>query len=72
MKYLIVIEKTKTGFSAYSPDVAGCIATGKTEREVEKNMHKAMEFHFQGLLRENQKIPRPYTHSNYLEVVATA
>ena len=72
MKYLIVIEQTKTGFSAYSPDVDGCIATGKTKQEVEKNMREAMELHLQGLLLENQKIPRSHTYSNYLEVTVPA
>ena len=70
MKYLIVIEKTKTGFSAYSPDVDGCIATGKTKQEVEKRMREAMEFHLQGMLLDNQKIPRSHTYSNYMEVTA--
>ena len=70
MKYLIVIEKTKTGFSAYSPDVDGCIATGKTKQEVEKHMREAMEFHLQGMLLDNQKIPRSHTYSNYMEVTA--
>ena len=72
MKYLIVIEQTKTGFSAYSPDVDGCIATGKTKQEVEKQMREAMELHLQGLLLENQKIPRSHTYSNYLEVTVPA
>ncbi len=71
MRYLIIIEKTKTGFSAYSPDVSGCIATGKTKKEVEKNMQKALEFHLEGLALENQKIPKSHTSSNYLEVRAT-
>ncbi len=70
MKYLIVIEETETGFSAYSPDVDGCIATGKTRREVEENMQEALKFHLEGLLLENQEIPRSRTYSNYLEVTA--
>ena len=49
MRYLIVIEETKTGFSAYSPDVDGCVATGKTKQDVEQNMQQAMEFHLHGL-----------------------
>ena len=71
MKYLIVIEETETGFSAYSPDVDGCIATGKTRQEVEENMQEALKFHLEGLLLENQEIPRSRTYSNYLEVTAT-
>lgn len=52
MNYLIIIEETKTGFSAYSPDVGGCIATGKTKQEVENNMQEALEFHFEGMVME--------------------
>ncbi len=70
MKYLIVIEEAKTGFSAYSPDVDGCIATGKTRQEVEENMQEALKFHLEGLLLEHQEIPRSRTYSNYLEVPA--
>lgn len=72
MKYLIVIEKTKTGFSAYSPDINGCIATGATKQQVEKNMKGAIEFHLDGMLMEDQKIPHSHTYSNYLEIEATA
>ena len=70
MKYLIVIEETDTGFSAYSPDVSGCIAAGKTKREVEKLMQEALEFHLEGLLLDNQEVPQPHTYPNYLEVTA--
>ncbi|MCK5869327.1 HicB family protein [Methylococcaceae bacterium CS1] len=45
MRYLIVAEETSTGFSSYSPDFDGCVATGKTKEEVEKVMQEAMEFH---------------------------
>ena len=72
MKYLIVIEKTDTGFSAYSPDVMGYAASGKTKREVEAQMQEALEFHLQGLALDNEEIPRPHTYSNYVEVSTTA
>ncbi|SMN02475.1 hypothetical protein SPONN_1156 [uncultured Candidatus Thioglobus sp.] len=72
MKYLIVIEETKTGFSAYSPDVDGCIATGSTKQEVENNMQEAMEFHLEGMLMEKQEIPHSHAYSNYLEIEARA
>jgi predicted RNase H-like HicB family nuclease len=58
MKYLIVMEKTDTGFSAYSPDLLGCIATGTTRAEVEHLMSKAMEFHLEGL-RLERNVPPP-------------
>ena len=70
MKYLIVVEKTGTGYSAYSPDIDGCIATGATKDEVEKNMKEAIEFHLEGLKLEKQEIPRPNSYSDYLEVSA--
>ena len=50
--YSIVVEKTETGFSAYSPDLPGCIATGSTQQEVEKKMGEAIEFHFEGLFEK--------------------
>jgi predicted RNase H-like HicB family nuclease len=45
MRYLIVVEPTETGFSAYSPDLPGCVATGRTREEVEDQMREAIEFH---------------------------
>jgi len=52
MRYLTIIEKTKTGYSAYSPDVPGCMATGETKDEVERNIKEAIEFHLEGLRLE--------------------
>jgi len=49
MKYLVVIEKTSTGYSAYAPDLPGCVATGAILDEVERGMHEAIEFHLEGL-----------------------
>ena len=57
MKFLIVIEKTKTGYSAYSPDIDGCVATGRTFDEVETRMREAIAFHIEGLREENCEIP---------------
>ncbi len=70
MKYLIVIEETETGFSAYSPDLPGCVSTGATVEETEKNMREAIEFHIDGLRVEGYKIPRPSSKSKYVEVAA--
>ena len=70
MKYLVVVEKTNTGYSAYSPDIDGCIATGTTKDEVEKNMKEAIEFHLEGLVMEKQEIPEPHSYPNYLEISA--
>ena len=70
MKILIVIEKTRTGFSAYSPDLHGCVATGTTRRQVEKAMQKAIEFHLAGMRAEGIKVPAPRSYSTYVEVPA--
>lgn len=70
MKYLVIIEKTKTGYSAFSPDLLGCIATGATKEEIEKNMREAIAFHVEGLLQEEIEIPQPNSFSEYLEVPA--
>ncbi|MBW4694907.1 MAG: type II toxin-antitoxin system HicB family antitoxin [Lyngbya sp. HA4199-MV5] len=70
MQYLIVIEKTETGYSAYSPDMSGCVSTGATREEVEQNMREAVEFHLDGLKLEGLEIPQPTTSSAYVEVAA--
>jgi predicted RNase H-like HicB family nuclease len=67
-KYLVVIEKTATGYSAYSPDLEGCIATGKTRDEVEREMQEAIEFHLEGMARNGDPIPEPRTYSRYVEI----
>jgi predicted RNase H-like HicB family nuclease len=69
-KYLVVVEKTGTGYSAYSPDLDGCVATGKTREEVEREMQEAIEFHLEGMARNGDSIPEPRTYSRYVEVPA--
>jgi predicted RNase H-like HicB family nuclease len=59
MKYLFVIERTATGYSAYSPDLPGCIATSSTRDEVEREMKGAIAFHLDGLKDEGMTIPQP-------------
>jgi len=70
MKYLIVVEKTSTGYSSYSPDLDGCVATGRTKEEVEKVMKEAMGFHLEGLAMENSPKPSPHSYSSYVELFA--
>jgi predicted RNase H-like HicB family nuclease len=70
MRYLTIIEKTGTGYSAYSPDLPGCVSTGATFEEVEENMREAIEFHIDGLKLEGYEIPQPSTASTYIEVAA--
>jgi predicted RNase H-like HicB family nuclease len=70
MKYLIVIEQTTTGYSAYSPDFPGCIATGSTRDDVEREMKDAIAFHLDGLRAEGMAIPKPSTSSSYVKILA--
>jgi len=70
MKYLVVIEPTETGFSAYSPDLPGCVSTGATPEETEASMLEAINFHIEGLQLEGESIPPPATVSRYVEVDA--
>jgi predicted RNase H-like HicB family nuclease len=70
MQYLIVIEKTATGFSAYSPDLPGCVTTGATREEIEQNIRDAIEFHIAGLRQEGYEVPEPNSYSTYIDVPA--
>jgi predicted RNase H-like HicB family nuclease len=67
-RYLIIIERTSTGLSAYSPDLPGCVATGTTREELEKEMHDAIEFHLEGLRLEGEPVPSPLSEAIYCEV----
>jgi len=69
-KYLMVIEPTQTGFSAYSSDLLGCVSTGRTREEVEQNMREAITFHVDGLREEGQAVPEPGSHSAHIELSA--
>ena len=69
-RYLVIIEKTATGFSAYSPDLPGCVATGRTRKAVEKEMQAAIEFHIEGLRQAGEQIPEPQSQASYCEVAA--
>ncbi|HEY5042815.1 MAG TPA: type II toxin-antitoxin system HicB family antitoxin [Verrucomicrobiae bacterium] len=69
-RYLVIIEKTDTGFSAYSPDLPGCVATGGSRQEVEREMHDAIEFHIEGLRLAGETIPEPQSQASYCEVAA--
>ena len=69
-RYLIIIEETATGYSAYSPDLPGCVATGGTRDEVESEMHDAIEFHIEGLRLAGESVPEPRSQATYCEVAA--
>ncbi|OGD21246.1 MAG: hypothetical protein A2Y69_14580 [Candidatus Aminicenantes bacterium RBG_13_59_9] len=68
MKYLIIIEKAVKNYSTYSPDLPGCVATGKTRETAEKNMKKAIEMHIRGLRRDHQPLPEPRSGAEYVRV----
>jgi predicted RNase H-like HicB family nuclease len=70
MRYLIVIEKSDTGYSAYSPDLLGCVSTGATREETESNMREAISFHIDGMREDGLEIPEPTSYSSYVEVAA--
>jgi len=69
-RYLIIIEDTSTGYSAYTPDFPGCVATGHTRNEVESEMHDAIEFHIEGLRLAGEPISEPRSQASYCEVAA--
>ncbi len=69
-KLLVIVEETSTGFSAYSPDLPGCAATGPTREQVERSMKDAIEFHLEALRAEGQDVPTPKSYATYVEVAA--
>jgi predicted RNase H-like HicB family nuclease len=70
MKVLVVVERTDTGFSAHSPDVPGCIATGADQATVEREMREAIAFHVEGLRAAGYCVPEPTSYATYVEVAA--
>ena len=67
-RFLIVIEKANGNFSAYCPDLPGCVATGKTREETENNMYEAVEMHIRGLIEDNIPIPESEALAEYIAV----
>jgi predicted RNase H-like HicB family nuclease len=67
-RFLIVVEKANGNFSAYSPDLPGCIATGATREEAAKNMHEAVKMHVDGLAEDRLTIPESESLSEYVAV----
>ena len=68
-RFLIVIEKAGNNYSAYCPDLPGCVATGKTQQETERNMHEAVEMHIKGMIEDKLTIPENITLAEYIAVV---
>jgi predicted RNase H-like HicB family nuclease len=67
-RFLIIIEKAGDNYSAYSPDLPGCIATGNTREETEKNMYEAIEMHLRGLIDDHEPIPEPHATAEYIVI----
>lgn len=70
MRYAIVIEPTESNFSAYVPDLPGCIATGATIAEVEQHIREAIEFHIEGMRADGHSVPAPRSQVDYVNVAA--
>lgn len=69
-RYLIIIEETETGFSAYSPDLPGCVSTGMSMADVEENMREAISAHLDALRDDGIPVPKPTSVATYVEVAA--
>jgi predicted RNase H-like HicB family nuclease len=69
-RFLIVIEKANGNLSAYSPDLPGCVATGRTRDQVTRNMYEAIELHVQGLMEDKLPIPKSRSYAEYVAVPA--
>jgi predicted RNase H-like HicB family nuclease len=67
-KYLVIFEKAGNNYSAYSPDIPGCIATGTTRKEAGKNIKEAIAFHLEGLASDGLPVPEPSSSTEYIEV----
>ena len=68
MKYVIILEPTSTGYSAYSPDLDGCVAAGDDREETVALMKEAIAFHLEGLVAEGLPVPVPRSESAYVEI----
>ncbi len=69
-RYPVVIEQTGTGYSAYSPDVPGCVAAGVTEEDTRRDLQEALTAHFEAMREVGEPIPEPHTSVDYVEVAA--
>jgi predicted RNase H-like HicB family nuclease len=70
MRYAIVIEKAENNYSAYVPDLPGCVATGTTIEETEGQIREAIEFHLEGLREDGLPVPPPSSRVEYVEIAA--
>ena len=70
MRYAIVIEQAEANFSAYVPDLPGCVATGGTVEELEQEIREAIAFHLQGLREDGAPVPPPSSQVEYVDIAA--
>ncbi|HEU4427837.1 MAG TPA: type II toxin-antitoxin system HicB family antitoxin [Myxococcota bacterium] len=70
MRILVVVEKTGSGFSAFPPDLPGCVATGDSRSEVEREIRVAIELHIEGMRAEGLEPPEPRSYATVVEVAA--
>ena len=69
-RYAIVVEKAESNYSAYVPDLPGCVATGATVEETEQRLREAIEIHVQGMREDGLYVPEPSSRVAYLEIPA--
>ncbi len=70
MKYLVIVEKSENGFSAYVPDLPGCVAAAKARDDVVALIQEAIEFHIEGLRESGDPVPQPTSQSELVDVHA--
>ena len=70
MRYAVVIEKGEGNYGAYVPDLPGCVATGATMEETEREIQEAIEFHLEGMRADGLPIPEPTSRVEYVEIAA--
>jgi predicted RNase H-like HicB family nuclease len=70
MRYAVVVEQAGANYSAYVPDLPGCVATGSMIEEVETQIREAIIFHLEGLREDGISLPEPTSHVEYVEVAA--
>jgi predicted RNase H-like HicB family nuclease len=71
MRYAVIIEKAENNYSAYVPDLPGCITTGKTVEDTKRLIREAIEFHIEGLREDGEPVPEPTSLCEYVEVRST-
>lgn len=69
-RYAVILEKSRTGYSAYVPDLPGCVAAADSLEETEKLIREAIEFHLEGMRQDGDAIPEPTTYAEMVEIAA--